>query len=156
MATLTTPTYGFPYPDGTERVADGDNAIGALAHAIEDKVLRFVPLPATSFLAASATATAAPVDTAAIPGVPLDAVAIFASIRVNNTVAAGSANRFTLHHYNAGGDALQQYAPGSPLGTNAMAAGIVECNAGRVKWSVNVGAGTVNYFANVIGYLVAG
>lgn len=36
MATLTTPTYGFPYPDGTERVADGDNAMGALGLAIEN------------------------------------------------------------------------------------------------------------------------
>jgi hypothetical protein len=39
MATLTTPRYGFPYPDGTERVMDGDNAIGALAQAIEDLLL---------------------------------------------------------------------------------------------------------------------
>jgi hypothetical protein len=35
MSTLTTPRYGFPYPDGTERVMDGDNAIGALATAVE-------------------------------------------------------------------------------------------------------------------------
>lgn len=39
MATLNTPTYGFPYPDGTERVADGDNAMGALALAIENHLL---------------------------------------------------------------------------------------------------------------------
>ena len=36
MATLTTPIYGFPYPDGAERVMDGDNAIGALAAAVEN------------------------------------------------------------------------------------------------------------------------
>ena len=36
MATLTTPTYGIPYPDGTERVADGDNAMGALGLAVEN------------------------------------------------------------------------------------------------------------------------
>jgi hypothetical protein len=38
MATLQTPRYGFPYPDGAERVMDGDNAIGALATAIENVV----------------------------------------------------------------------------------------------------------------------
>lgn len=31
----STPVYGFPYPLGTDRVMDGDNAIGALALAIE-------------------------------------------------------------------------------------------------------------------------
>jgi hypothetical protein len=30
-----TPVYGFPYPTGTDRVMDGDNAIGALALAVE-------------------------------------------------------------------------------------------------------------------------
>lgn len=36
MATLTTPTYALPYPDGAERVMDGDNAMGALALAVEN------------------------------------------------------------------------------------------------------------------------
>jgi len=31
----TTPIYGWPYPVGTDRVMDGDNAIAALAQAIE-------------------------------------------------------------------------------------------------------------------------
>jgi hypothetical protein len=35
MATLTTPRMGLPYPDGSERVMDGDNAIAALAQAID-------------------------------------------------------------------------------------------------------------------------
>lgn len=35
MATLTTPGMNLPYPDGAERVMDGDNAIGALALAID-------------------------------------------------------------------------------------------------------------------------
>jgi hypothetical protein len=39
VATLTTPKYGFPYPDGAERVMDGDNAIGALAQAVENLLL---------------------------------------------------------------------------------------------------------------------
>jgi hypothetical protein len=30
-----TPYYGFPYPTGTDRVADGDNAIQSLATAID-------------------------------------------------------------------------------------------------------------------------
>jgi hypothetical protein len=34
----STPTYGFPYPTGTDRVQDGDNAIAALAQAVEDEI----------------------------------------------------------------------------------------------------------------------
>jgi len=32
----TTSPYGFPYPTGTDRVMDGDNAIQALAEAVDD------------------------------------------------------------------------------------------------------------------------
>jgi hypothetical protein len=35
MTTLTTPLLSLPYPDGAERVMDGDNAIGALAGAVD-------------------------------------------------------------------------------------------------------------------------
>jgi hypothetical protein len=34
----TTPVYGFPYPTGTDRVMDGDNAIGALGLAVEQLI----------------------------------------------------------------------------------------------------------------------
>jgi hypothetical protein len=34
----TTPRYALPYPTGTDRVADGDNAIEALARGVEDKI----------------------------------------------------------------------------------------------------------------------
>ena len=36
-----TATFGFPYPTGTDRVMDGDNAIQALAEAIEAKLKSF-------------------------------------------------------------------------------------------------------------------
>ena len=35
MATILTPIHQLPYPDGTERVMDGDNAMGALAVATD-------------------------------------------------------------------------------------------------------------------------
>jgi hypothetical protein len=38
MTTLQTPRYQFPYPAGDERVMDGDNAIGALALALENVI----------------------------------------------------------------------------------------------------------------------
>ena len=34
----STPVYGFPYPLGTDRVMDGDNAIEALARAVESQI----------------------------------------------------------------------------------------------------------------------
>lgn len=37
MAGVTVP-LGFPYPTGTDRVADGDNAIQALAEAVDDSI----------------------------------------------------------------------------------------------------------------------
>lgn len=36
MATLTTPKYAIPYPDGNERVMDGDNAMGAIATRLDN------------------------------------------------------------------------------------------------------------------------
>jgi len=35
----TTPILGFPYPTGTDRVADGDNAIQSLAQAVETNLI---------------------------------------------------------------------------------------------------------------------
>lgn len=41
----TTPKFGFPYPTGTDRVADGDNAIQALATKVEAELANaWVPL----------------------------------------------------------------------------------------------------------------
>jgi hypothetical protein len=52
MATLTTPTYGFPYPDGAERVMDGDNAMGALALAVENVIKGFQGPPVETIITA--------------------------------------------------------------------------------------------------------
>jgi hypothetical protein len=43
MATLTTPRLAIPYPDGNERVRDGDNAIGALGAYLEDLTKAGIP-----------------------------------------------------------------------------------------------------------------
>ena len=58
MATLTTPLLGLPYPDGAERVMDGDNAIGALALAI-DAILGRQENPPAAIASGVSTATAA-------------------------------------------------------------------------------------------------
>lgn len=44
MGTNHTPIYQLPWPDGAERVMDGDNAIGALATAI-DGILGTLAIP---------------------------------------------------------------------------------------------------------------
>jgi hypothetical protein len=41
MATLTTTRLGIPFPDGTERVMDGDNAMGAIATKVDSLGLGF-------------------------------------------------------------------------------------------------------------------
>lgn len=48
--TANTPTYGWPYPVGTDRVRDGDDAIGQLATAIENTVVpKFFAMDMTPF-----------------------------------------------------------------------------------------------------------
>jgi hypothetical protein len=97
MATLTTPRYGFPYPDGAERVMDGDNAIGALALAIENYLSSVFRDLAPTYVRASAPLVLTQAEVL-VPGmtVVLNASAaevalVFASIDVNVTVAgAGS------------------------------------------------------------------
>lgn len=59
MATLTTPVFGFPYPDGAERVMDGDNAIGALAGAIEAALGSLVTAPVVARSTAALTLSTA-------------------------------------------------------------------------------------------------
>ena len=43
MATLTSPRLGIPYPDGTERVRDGDNAMGAIANYLDALATAGIP-----------------------------------------------------------------------------------------------------------------
>lgn len=61
----TTPKYGFPYPTGTDRVADGDNAMQSLAVAIENKLwtvdTRPLPMVASSVFSASPATSQLPV-----------------------------------------------------------------------------------------------
>lgn len=66
MATLTTPKYGFPYPDGAERVMDGDNAMGALATSVENILSGILGslISAEARLSADQTLTSAQVNCA--------------------------------------------------------------------------------------------
>jgi hypothetical protein len=58
MATLHTPNRSYPYPDGAERVMDGDNAIGALAQALDADVARLWAPPGIVLSGAAFTQTA--------------------------------------------------------------------------------------------------
>src|SRR5262245_9349798 len=93
----TTPRYGFPWPAGTDRVMDGDNAMGALAQAIEDALAaRFGSFNATENRMTGSDLTLA-VGYVDVPGcsisytstVPERAV-IVASFDANITVAGAS------------------------------------------------------------------
>ena len=59
----STPKYSWPYPSGTDRVMDGDNAMGALGTAIEDTLTailgRLAPVSAQLAAAAPITGSAA-------------------------------------------------------------------------------------------------
>jgi hypothetical protein len=70
MATLTTPAWGLPYPDGAERVMDGDNAMGALATATDAALSRIatpqgvvVTGPVKVGIASGGAAVVLPLDT---------------------------------------------------------------------------------------------
>ena len=45
MAVTNTPIHQLPWPDGTERVMDGDNAIRALAEAVDRELEELAKLP---------------------------------------------------------------------------------------------------------------
>lgn len=56
MATLTTTRLGLPYPDGNERVTDGDNAMGAIVAKLDDLQATGVPYRVQAGLTAFASA----------------------------------------------------------------------------------------------------
>jgi len=68
----STPVFGWPYPTGTDRVMDGDNAIEALARAIEDSVMGLGIVGSAKIIADYAL-VGSPV---AIPGMTFTFVAI--------------------------------------------------------------------------------
>lgn len=76
-----TPYYGWPYPTGTDRVMDGDNAMEALARAVENTL--------------SAHVNQQPVFAAATPGLAFAGggqcrkVGASVHIRVNSTCNGG-------------------------------------------------------------------
>lgn len=61
----TTPTFGLPYPDGTDLVVQGDDAIQALAEAIE---ARWAPAVAQINLANNGSTIGGSLTTVAFPG----------------------------------------------------------------------------------------
>jgi hypothetical protein len=56
----TTPVYGWPWPLGTDRVMDGDDAMGALANAIENTVKALIPAGGLVTMKASVPAATPP------------------------------------------------------------------------------------------------
>jgi|SRR5262245_4127527 len=93
----TTPRYAFPYPAGTDRVMDGDNAMGSLAQAVEDALAaRFGSFNATENRMTGADLTMA-VGYVDVPGCSvswtstvLERAVIVASFDANITVAGAS------------------------------------------------------------------
>lgn len=73
MSTLHTPLYNLPYPDGAERVMDGDNAMGALALAIENLIAaQRVAAPSSS--AQTGGSLAATTSAVVVPGTAITIV----------------------------------------------------------------------------------
>lgn len=62
MATLTTPRLAIPYPDGTERVMDGDNAMGAIATKVDGLGLAYAMAVGSSNIVAPGGAASAAVS----------------------------------------------------------------------------------------------
>lgn len=58
MGTLTTPKFAIPWPDGTERVMDGDNAMGAIANKVDGLGIAFAHAAGTVSIVATTVASA--------------------------------------------------------------------------------------------------
>ena len=98
----TTPKYAFPYPEGTDRVTDGDNAMGTLAQAVEDtmKTARYWATLKTGNGTGNSPWAAGqwyPVCTLVCTGAPVGAVllALGNVEMVNSTVASNMMARWT-------------------------------------------------------------
>jgi hypothetical protein len=88
----TTPTYGLPYPTGTDRVADGDNAIQALGVAVED-TLKLMKGWGTRFGSASsfpADSTYRPLVSIPLTGLPVGGVVLAIGTFVGAHPSAGA------------------------------------------------------------------
>jgi hypothetical protein len=87
----STPIYGLPYPLGTDRVMDGDNAIGALAAAVEQLIATGPRLLGYAEVLA--------------PGAPVTAAVPIPGLSVSVTLPAGRRIRVTAHvNYTASQD----------------------------------------------------
>jgi hypothetical protein len=131
MATNTTPRLALPYPDGTERVMDGDDAIGALALAVDEAGLPAaaatgtVTVPMAGAGAVNATVTL-PVGTFTVAPVIMATVAagsnvFYASVYLDN--GAASFKLYVSHRDNTGtatnvlvGWLATQMSPGAAAG----------------------------------------
>lgn len=85
-----TPTYGLPYPVGTDPVADGDNTMQALAQEVEAELARV-----DAALVAGDTATLAAARTARVV-LGAEALGILSGV---NTLTATFRNRMRVWRY---------------------------------------------------------
>lgn len=167
MATKT--ANGFPYPVGTDRVMDGDDAIRALAEYTDAKTMCWGHATKGGNQALGTNATAWFSDLTPVQvcgGVTADASGIVVPIRgyylvwalAHFTAANGGHGQTIL-----GDGAGVMYAQatltvgtiGTGVGLTPYASGVALLNAGtRVRWGATAGAGGATFFASPAGVIV--
>jgi hypothetical protein len=156
MATLATPVYGFPYPDGAERVMDGDNAIGALALAVENRLLPSLRdlVPVMARATGPRILSSASEDT--VPGMSIPPFAvgqsetalILASFDLNVTVAGVGAATGVVYVNGSSRGGGSVYAPATTGRASILSATLAALAPGGSPYTIegrvhkSAGAGT--------------
>lgn len=160
----TTPKLGFPFPTGTDRVMDGDNAIAALAGSVEDQLtggaggLHFVPMTRATIISGTALASFARSLSPAIGGVPANAKLVAGYGNAWSDVKNVS-NYIQLYQSEAGTNDI-----GAVLkvgGTTvhdevafAFHVGCVQSGGAKVSFAIGRAGGTITYAVYCTGYWI--
>lgn len=147
----STPVYGFPYPVGTDRVQDGDNAIQALAEALESRLAGriFVPVYNTIINGPSIAATQPIGSSGAVPELVGASLALVQLLC--RSAASSTANFLAVYHAGVDTEAGRQYAQYQPNYQNGSQTLVKPTADGKIRYSVNVGAGPVTISVWVLG-----
>jgi hypothetical protein len=107
----TTPIYAFPYPVGTDRVMDGDNAIEALARAVEGTIKCAVATLSTNATGDGSITFPTPFPTAIIAGFVIDAHDSLGIVHYKYLSAYSDRTRIAARAYQGNAAILPNYGP---------------------------------------------
>lgn len=106
-----TPIYGFPYPVGTDRVMDGDNAIEALARAVEGSIKAGTAALTTNATGDASITFPTPFPTSILVGIVIDAHDGLGITHYKSLTGYSDRTRLSVRCYQSNATILPNYGP---------------------------------------------